>query len=126
MFNLASVMTDQGIHLAGILTEAIHTPHMQDRFQSLGSVNYVFNIARDLGREIEFKKDGFIAKRAKKVLDDTENFLKELKHTGLMKAISKGKFADISRPVDGGKGLDGVFEKGPDYSNPVMEELENN
>jgi beta-lysine 5,6-aminomutase alpha subunit len=41
-----------------------------------------------------------------------------------MEAIAQGKFADIRRPVDGGKGLDGVFEKGPDYSNPVMEQLE--
>jgi len=124
MFNLASVATGQGIHLAGILTEAIHTPLMQDRYQSLCSINYVFNIARELGDEIEFRKDGFIAKRAQQVLDEVEHFLKELKEIGLMEAIAQGKFANISRPVNGGKGLDGVFEKGSDYSNPVMEKLE--
>jgi beta-lysine 5,6-aminomutase alpha subunit len=124
MFNLASVATGQGIHLAGILTEAIHTPLMQDRYQSLCSINYVFNIARKLGDEIEFRKDGFIAKRAQQVLDEVEHFLKELKEIGLMEAIAQGKFANISRPVNGGKGLDGVFEKGPDYSNPVMDQLE--
>ncbi len=124
MFNLASVMTGQGIHLAGILTEAIHTPFMQDRYKSLCSINYVFNIARGLGDEIEFRKDGFIAKRAQKVLDETQAFLKEIKKTGLMEAISDGRFADIKRPVKGGKGLDGVFEKGPDYSNPIMDLLE--
>lgn len=124
MFNLASVATGQGIHLTGILTEAIHTPLMQDRYQALCSVNYVFNIARELGKEIEFKKDGFVAKRAQQVLDEVENFLKELKKIGLMEAISEGKFANISRPFYGGKGLDGVFEKAVDYSNPIMEQLE--
>jgi len=124
MFNLASVATGQGIHLTGILTEAIHTPLMQERYQALCSVNYVFNVARDLGKEIEFKKDGFVAKRAQRVLDEVENFLKELKKIGLMEAISEGKFANISRPFDGGKGLDGVFEKAVDYSNPIIEQLE--
>ena len=124
MFNLASVTTGQGIHLTGILTEAIHTPLMQDRFHSLSSVNYVFNIARALGDEIEFKKDGLIIKRAQQVLDETEDMLMDIKKTGLMKAIADGRFGDINRPIDGGKGLDGVFEKGPDYSNPVMDILE--
>lgn len=124
MFNLASVTTKQSIHLGGILTEATHNPYMQERHQALGNINYVFNTARSLGDEIEFKPDGFIAKRAQKVLDETENFIEEIKKIGLMEAIAKGRFADIARPVDGGKGLDGVFEKGPDYSNPVMEMLE--
>jgi beta-lysine 5,6-aminomutase alpha subunit len=125
IFNLVSVTTCQGIHLAGILTEAIHTPLMQDRYKSLCSINYVFSIARDLGSEIEFKKNGFITKRAKQVLCEAENFLKELHKSGsLMDAISKGSFAGIKRAIDGGKGLDGVFEKGPGYSNPVMEILE--
>ncbi len=124
MFNLASVATGQGIHLAGILTEAIHTPFMQDRYQSLCSINYVFNVARGLGDEIEFRKDGFIAKRAQQVLDEVESFMFKLKEKGLMQAIAQGEFANISRPTDGGKGLDGVFEKSSDYSNPVMEQLE--
>lgn len=126
MFNLASVTTKQGIHLAGILTEANHTPLMQDRFQSLGNINYVFNIARDLGDEIEIKKDGFIARRAQTVLDETEAFLKGIREKGLMESIAEGQFADISRPVDGGKGFIGVFAKAADYSNPLMDLLENN
>ncbi len=124
LFNLASVTTSQGIHLSGILTEAIHNPFMQDRYEALGSIKYVFNVARDLGNEIEFKKGGFIAKRAQKVLNETEDFLKDLQRTGLPRAIATGKFANICRPVDGGKGLDGVFEKGEDYTNPIMDQLE--
>ncbi len=124
LFNMASITTGQGIHLAGILTEAIHTPLMQDRFQSLSSINYVFNLARDFGDEIEFKKDGFIARRAQVVLDETERFLEGIGEKGLMNAIEAGQFADIARPLDGGKGYDGVFAKAPNYSNPVMEILE--
>jgi beta-lysine 5,6-aminomutase alpha subunit len=126
MFNLASVTTGQGIHLSGILTEAIHTPLMQDRFQSLGNINYVFNVARDLGEEIEFKQDGFIARRAQTVLDETEAFLKSIRDTGLMESIGEGKFAGIKRTPDGGKGRNGVIPKATDYSNPLMNLLENN
>ncbi len=124
LFNLSSIITSQGIHLSGILTEASHTPLMQDRYKALSSINYVFNVARGLGDEIEFKKNGFIVKRAQRVLDDVEDFLKEIREMGMMEAIAQGKFADIKRPVDGGKGLDGIFEKGPDYSNPIMDMLE--
>ncbi len=123
MFNLASVATGQGIHLAGILTEAIHTPLMQDRYQSMGSINYVFNTARDLGKEIQFKKGGFIEKRAKKVLLEADAFLNSIKKTGLMKAISRGKFAGIRRSINGGKGLNGVFKKGKNHSNPILDKL---
>ena len=35
LFNVCSAMTGQSIHLLGMLTEAIHTPLMQDRFLSI-------------------------------------------------------------------------------------------
>lgn len=124
MFNLASVTTGQGIHLAGILTEALHTPLMQDRYKSIKNINYIFNIAKNLGDEIEFKKDGFINRQARRVLDEAETLLKEVNSVGLMDAISNGEFAHIKRPVDGGRGLDGVFKKGDCYSNPVLDKLE--
>jgi beta-lysine 5,6-aminomutase alpha subunit len=124
MFNLASVTTGQGIHLAGILTEAIHTPLMQDRFQSLSAINSVFNSARDFGDEIEFKDDGIIAARARQLLNETEVFLRQVQKEGLIKTISQGKFADIERYENGGKGLEGVFKKGLYYSNPLLHQLE--
>lgn len=124
MFNLASVATGQGIHLAGILTEAIHTPLMQDRFQAISSINYVFNSAKNFGDEIEFKQDGIIAKRASLVMDQVEKFLLDIRDKGLTTAIAQGRFADIKRAEDGGKGLEGVFKKGPSYSNPILELIE--
>ena len=124
LFNLVSVLTDQSIHLAGMPTEAIHTPLMQDRHISLSAIDYVFKAAKSLKDEVTFTPNGFVEKRAKAVLHQAETFLKEIRKKGLMAMIAEGRFADIARKEDGGKGLSGVFEKGPDYSNPIMDRLE--
>ncbi len=121
MFNLASIATNQGIHLAGMPTEAVHTPSMSERHQALNSVNYVFNTAKNLCDEIEFKKDGIISKRAKQVLDSTIDLLEKINKSGLMSAISQGWFAQIKREPDKGKGFDGVIKKSENYSNPVFD-----
>jgi len=42
---------------------------------------------------------------------------------GLFAAIAQGKFADIKRPAEGGKGREGVAEKNADYWNPVADFL---
>jgi len=41
----------------------------------------------------------------------------------LMAAIEDGVFAGISRTPDGGRGLDGVVERNPEYWNPFAEEI---
>ena len=123
MFNFTSVLTGQGIHLAGILTEAIHTPLMQDRAKALKSINYVFNIAGSLGSEFELKSDGLIKQRALKVLSQVEDFLKDVKKIGLTQSIAEGHFADIKRGPENGKGLEGVFKKSKNYSNPIMDKI---
>jgi beta-lysine 5,6-aminomutase alpha subunit len=38
-----------------------------------------------------------------------------------MDAISRGVFANISRPLNGGKGAEGVIAKEKDYLNPFLE-----
>ncbi|MEJ5228651.1 MAG: lysine 5,6-aminomutase subunit alpha [Pseudothermotoga sp.] len=124
LYNLVSVMTNQGIQLLGILTEAIHTPYLQDRYLALLNANYVFSNARHLGREILFKRDGFIERRANEVLKEAVKLLEHAKEVGLLKAIEEGQFADISRRRDAGKGLEGVFKKSENYCNPIQEELE--
>ena len=121
MFNLASIMTGQGIQLLGMLTEAIHTPFLQDRALSIENAKYVFNNARHLGDEIMFKPDGKIQERADKVLEETTEMLEEIADKGLMQALEEGMFADISRPKTGGKGADGVIEKGENYYNPFLD-----
>ncbi|PLX17364.1 MAG: D-lysine 5,6-aminomutase subunit alpha [Candidatus Muiribacterium halophilum] len=123
LFNFASKMTGQSIHLLGMLTEAIHTPFIQDRYLALESSMYIMNNIADLGDEIEFKDGGIIKTHAEKVLDETIDFLKEIESESLFDAIAKGLFADVKRPKDGGKGINGVYKKGEDYYNPVEDFL---
>jgi beta-lysine 5,6-aminomutase alpha subunit len=125
LFNFVSKVTNQGIHLLGMLTEAIHTPFMMDRSIALENAKYVFNNIEDLSGEIEFKKDGIIVKRAHQVLEETVQFMETIDKVGLMPAIEQGQFADIKRPRDMGKGLDGLVKKGPEYYNPFEAYLKN-
>ena len=120
MFNMVSVWSGQSLQLLGMLTEAIHTPHMHDRYLALENASYVFNNARLLGEETEFKKDGLIQKRAQAVLRDANALLQDIEKEGLFSTIEKGKFGGVKRPRDGGKGLAGVFMKDQDYFNPFI------
>ena len=121
LFNMVTILTNQRIHLLGMLTEAIHTPFMSDRALSIENAKYIFKNMKNLGDELMFKKDGMIQKRAGEVLNDAVNLLMNIEREGLFKTIEKGIFAQIKRPVDGGKGLDGVFLKSKDYINPFLE-----
>ncbi|OGS13406.1 MAG: D-lysine 5,6-aminomutase subunit alpha [Elusimicrobia bacterium RIFOXYA2_FULL_58_8] len=119
LFNFVCKATDQGIALLGMLTEAIHTPYLQDRHLAIENALYVHNTMEGFMGEIEFKKEGIMARRARQVLDETITMLSQVKKQGLMSSIETGMFAEIKRPRDGGKGFDGVYEKTPDYFNPV-------
>lgn len=121
LFNMVTVTTGQKVHLLGMLTEAIHTPLMSDRALAIENARYIFNTMADLGDEIEFKKDGIIANRAAQVLNEASEMLETIKKDGLFKTLEMGKFAGVKRPFKGGKGLDGVVEKGHDYFNPFIE-----
>ena len=120
LFNVASVLTGQTIHLLGMLTEAIHTPFLHDRFLSIENAQYVFNTMKHLGEEIEFKANGRIQNRANQVLAEASDMLKEIEKIGLMEAIKQGMFADISRQPKGGKGFSEVIAKDDDYFNPFI------
>lgn len=118
LFNVVSVLTQQNIHLLGMMTEAIHTPFIQDRFLAIQNAKYVFGTMRELHDEITFTPGGQIERRAQAVLTETADLLAQIEQTGLPAAIAKGVFADISRTLTGGKGLDGVIAKSADYYNP--------
>ncbi len=125
LFNMVTIMTGQKIHLLGMMTEAIHTPFMSDRAVAIENAEYIFRTMADLGDEIEFKEDGIIRSRAKEVLEKAADLLKEIEKAGLFATLEEGKFADIKRPRDGGKGFDGVFEKQEGYYNPFIEMMIN-
>lgn len=121
LFNFISIWTHQGIQLLGMPTEAIHTPHLQDRMLSIENAQYIFNNARNIGDEVEFKKDGMIQKRAQEVLAKAESLLKDIETEGIFDTIEKGKFGGVKRSFTGGKGLAGVVEKDEKYFNPFID-----
>ncbi|MDB5096261.1 MAG: D-Lysine 56-aminomutase alpha subunit [Cyanobacteria bacterium RYN_339] len=125
MYNLATVMTNQTICLLGVLTEAIHTPFVGDRYLALQNIQYVQNFTRGLVDEFDLKPDGHIVKRANLVLGEALEQLGHIRDVGLVAALGEGCFGDVKRLPDGGKGLEGVFAKAVHYHNPFWNELEN-
>ena len=123
LFNMVTILTNQKIHLLGMMTEAIHTPFMSDRALAIENAQYIFRTMADLGEDIEYKKGGIIQSRAAEVLKKAADLLGEIERIGLFATLEKGVFADIKRPLDGGKGLDGVTTKSDRYFNPFIEEM---
>jgi len=101
----------------------MHTPYIHDRQLAVENARYVMNNIKHLSGEIEFKTGGKIEKRANEVLENAADMLEKVEEIGLFSAIEQGMFADVSRTLTGGKGLDGVFIKRPDYFNPFEELL---
>ncbi len=120
LFNQVAIWTGQGIQLLGMMTEAIHTPFMSDRFLAIENAKYIFSNMKSIGDEMEFKENGLIRNRAKQVLDETLELLKKIDYEGLFTALEKGIFANVKRSKKGGKGLDGVFKKSKTYHNPFI------
>ncbi|MDU4890527.1 MAG: lysine 5,6-aminomutase subunit alpha [Clostridium sp.] len=121
LFNMVTIMTGQKLHLLGMMTEAIHTPFMSDRAIAIDNAQYIFNTMKDLGDELTYKKGGIMEKRVDEVLNKAADLLSEIEKEGLFRTIEQGKFAGIKRPLNGGKGLDGVVEKEANYFNPFIE-----
>lgn len=121
LFNMVTIMTGQKLHLLGMMTEAIHTPFMSDRAVAIDNAQYIFSTMKDLGDELTFKKGGIMEKRVDEVLNKAADLLSEIEKEGLFRTIEQGKFAGIKRPLNGGKGLDGVVEKEANYFNPFIE-----
>ena len=121
LFNIIGQWTHQGLQLLGMPTEAIHTPFMSDRYLSIENAKYIFNNMKSIGDEVEFKEGGIIKNRAKEVLDNATKLLENMEREGLFTALEKGIFADVKRPKNGGKGLDGVTLKMDNYMNPFVD-----
>ena len=123
LFNIITTATRQRIHLLGMLTEAVHTPFMSDRYLAIENAKYIENNMKDLFNDIEFKQDGIVQTRAKTVLNNATELLENIKDKTLFTAIEEGTFAGIKRMRDGGKGLDGVIKKDESYCNPISDEM---
>jgi beta-lysine 5,6-aminomutase alpha subunit len=121
LFNLVTIATGQGIQTIGVPTEGIFTPHVHDRVIGMENVNYVFDAARDLGEEIEFKRGGIVQTRAQEVLAGAHGLLAQIAEDGLFSALGEGVFGDVPRQVDEGRGNEGIVEVGASYVNPTSE-----
>ena len=87
---------------------------------SIENAKYIFNNARAIGEEVEYKQDGIMQKRAQFVLSEADKLLKDIEKEGLFATIEKGKFGGVKRARDGGKGLAGVCVKDESYFNPFI------
>jgi beta-lysine 5,6-aminomutase alpha subunit len=123
MFNFTGIFTGQHIMLLGMLTEALHTPLLQDRYVSIKNAKYVFESCRDLAGEVTFKEGGIIEQRADDQLRKAVDQLEHVQQTGLFKALELGEFADVKRDPGGGRGFEGVFRRRDDYCNPFFAAL---
>jgi beta-lysine 5,6-aminomutase alpha subunit len=123
-FNLAGVLTGQEIILVGMMTEGIVTPFLSDRDLALENVRYVRDACAGLTEDFVPARDGFIAQRARQVLAESIELLERIADEGLFEAIADGTFGVTRRPVDGGRGLDGVVARGNGYYNPALDILE--
>jgi beta-lysine 5,6-aminomutase alpha subunit len=121
LFNLVTIATGQGIQTIGVPTEGIFTPHIHDRVIGLENVNYVFDTARDLGEEIEFKRGGIVQTRAQEVLAGAHELLARIAEIGLFAALGEGVFGDVHRQIDDGRGIEGIVQADAGYINPVTE-----
>ena len=115
LFNMVTILTQQKIHLLGMMTEAIHTPFLSDRFLAIQNAQYIFRTMHDLGSEITFKDGGIMQNRAADVLHQATDLLGQIEQLGI--------FETLKRPRDGGKGLDGVVTKAAGYFNPFLEPM---
>ena len=64
---------------------------------------------------------GIIQSHAHEVLAGAHALLERIAGEGLLEAVEHATFGDVSRTVDGGRGLDGIVTTSPDYFNPVVE-----
>ncbi len=120
LFNMVTVLTNQRFLLLGMMTEAIHTPHISDRALAIENAQYMKRALADFASEIEFREGGIMEQRADDVLTQALSLLESIRADSLFHAIEMGRFAGIKRRREGGKGLDGVTAKGEHYDNPFV------
>ena len=123
-FTLAGALTGQSILLVGMMTEGVATPWLSDRDVALRGVRYVLGAAGNLGEDFRPAPGGLIVRRAHQVLDEAVALLERIVDEDLLTAIGTGTFGLMKRPVDGGRGAEGVIEKAAGYCNPAADVLD--
>ena len=90
---------------------AIFTPHIHDRVLGLENVDYVFNAARDLGEEIEFKpRRDHPDARAGGARAARTSCWSGSPRSACSRRSSEATFGDVSRRIDEGRGIEGIVD----------------
>jgi beta-lysine 5,6-aminomutase alpha subunit len=55
LFNEISIWTGQGLQLLGMITEAVHTPFMSDRYLAIENAKYIFNNMKNIVMKLSLK-----------------------------------------------------------------------
>ena len=119
MFDLVAASTRQSIELLGMMTEAIHTPLLADRYVALKSAPYVFNARARHRRGDHVRKDGRIVDRAREVLGEAHGAARGVpRRRAWWRRSRAARFADVKRPETGGKGLAGRGREGARLRQP--------
>jgi beta-lysine 5,6-aminomutase alpha subunit len=118
LFVLTSVATGQSIHLLGMLTEALHTPFLHDRWLALDQARMIRGNARHRADEIEFRPNGRIVRRAHAALRGGRAPSRVGRGRRPVRGARARNVRDTRRPADGGRGFDGVVAKEEGYENP--------
>ncbi len=121
LFNLVSLLSGQHIQLLGMLSEAVGTPGLHDRYLALTNARYIANNCRHLAEELVVREGGRLERRAAEVLGRCCELLEEIASDSLFSALSRGVFAGIPRSREEGRGLEGVVPRDPQYYNPFEE-----
>ena len=121
LFNLVTIATGQGIQTIGVPTEGIFTPHVHDRVIGLENVNYVFDAARDLGDEIEFRRGGIVQTRAQEVLAGAHELLERIAQAGCSPRWGRACSAMSPARSTTAAGSRGSSTTDEGYLNPVSE-----
>ena len=122
LFNLVTIATGQGIQTIGVPTEGIFTPHVHDRVIGLENVNYVFNAARDLGEEIEFKRGrNHPDARAGGARRSARAARADRRASACSRRSARACSATCRAQIDEGRGTEGIVEVAEGYFNPASE-----
>ena len=124
-FNLVGALTDQGILLVGMMTEAVVTPWISDRDLALQNVRYVMNAAGNLHEDFRPAPGGFIASRAQagaggdhRPAGGDRARHRRPRRPALLDAIADGTFGLMKRPRRRGPGPRGRGQEGPRLLQP--------
>ena len=124
MADLVAVWTGQGIQLLGMMTEAMHTPLLMDRYVALKSADYVYRAARGIDEEFTVREDGMIANRAREVFGQALKLLEECRQRRHGRRHRQGPLRRREARRDRRQGARRRGGEGPDYFNPFLEILE--